>query len=114
RSNGQLRNTLNKARTLWRGSGGAGGGPRLSLDSALPADISQQNQGNHGRLSRWFSIRRQHQYDVENPETANNKTQTNSNKMPLLPEAEEETSFTNCPLQQQRRQIPPTLPPPPP
>ncbi|KRT85685.1 hypothetical protein AMK59_553, partial [Oryctes borbonicus] len=28
--------------------------------------------------------------------------------------AEEETSFTNCPLQQQRRQIPPTLPPPPP
>ncbi|KAI4460429.1 rho guanine nucleotide exchange factor [Holotrichia oblita] len=115
RSNGQLRNTLNKARTLWRGgSGGAGGGPRLSLDSALPGDTSPQNQGNHGRLSRWFSMRRgsTHQYDVENTET--NRTQTNSNKMPLLPEVEEETSFTSCPLQQQRRQIPPTLPPPPP
>ncbi|KAK9730715.1 RhoGEF domain [Popillia japonica] len=118
RSNGQLRNTLNKARTLWRGgSGGAGGGPRLSLDSALPGDTSPQNQGNHGRLSRWFSMRRgsSHQYDVENTET--NRTQTNPNKMPLLPEVknhvEEETSFTTSyPLQQQhRRQIPPTLPP---
>ncbi|KAF2898499.1 hypothetical protein ILUMI_07670 [Ignelater luminosus] len=113
--NGQLRNTLNKARTLcdkWRSSGGIGSGHRHSLDGALPGDTSPQNSANQGRLSRWFSIRRgsAHQYDIENPDLP--KQSSSSNKMPLLPEVEEET-FPNCPFQQ-RRQLPPTLPPPPP
>lgn len=87
RSSGQIRNTFNKARTLcdkWRGSGGIGGSPRLSLDGSLAGDVSPQNQANQGRLSRWFSIRRgsPHQYVIENPETP----PPNSNKMPLLPE----------------------------
>lgn len=87
RSNGQLKNTLNKARTLcdkWRGSGGIGGGPRLSLDGTIPGDTSPQNQANQGRLSRWFSIRRgsSHQYDLDNTDNP----QSNPNKMPLLPE----------------------------
>lgn len=92
RSNGQLRNTLNKARTLcdkWRGSSGSGNigaGNRLSLDgSALPGDTSPQN---HGRLSRWFSIRRgnNHQYDIEN---ADAQRVAQGNKMPQLPEVSE-------------------------
>lgn len=89
RSNGQLKNTLNKARTLcdkWRGSGGIGGGPRLPLDGTIPGDTSPQNQANQGRLSRWFSIRRgsSHQYDLDN--TDSNRQPSNANKMPLLPE----------------------------
>uniref|UniRef100_A0A6P7GEA8 Rho guanine nucleotide exchange factor 10 n=2 Tax=Diabrotica virgifera virgifera TaxID=50390 RepID=A0A6P7GEA8_DIAVI len=115
RSNGQLRNTLNKARTLcdkWRGSGGIGSNNRLSLDSALPVDTSPQN---HGRLSRWFSIRRgsNHQYDIENADAQ--RTPPNSNKMPQLPEVEEEAGlhFSSC-NSSQRRQLPPSLPPPPP
>ncbi|XP_018562299.1 rho guanine nucleotide exchange factor 10 [Anoplophora glabripennis] len=118
RSNGQLRNTLNKARTLcdkWRGSTGGGiigAGNRLSLDgSALPGDTSPQN---HGRLSRWFSIRRgnNHQYDIEN---ADAQRAAQGNKMPQLPEVEEETGFhfPNC-TPSQRRQVPPSLPPAPP
>ncbi|XP_056632628.1 uncharacterized protein LOC130442494 isoform X1 [Diorhabda sublineata] len=114
-TNGQLRNTLNKARTLcdkWRGSGGIGSNNRLSLDSALSVDTSPQN---HGRLSRWFSIRRgnNHQYDIENADVQRNTP--NSNKMPQLPEVEEETGFhfASC-NSSQRRQLPPSLPQPPP
>lgn len=118
RSNGQLRSTLNKARTLcdkWRGSGGVGSGPRLSLDSALPGDVSPQSSAREqGRLSRWFSIRRgsPHQYVIDNnPETP----PPGGNKMPLLPEVDEEAmgGFGGGTLQQ-RRQVPPSLPPPPP
>lgn len=92
RSNGQLRNTLNKARTLcdkWRSSGGASANNRLSLDSSLPGDTSPQSQG---RLSRWFSIRRgnNHQYDIEN---VDQRTQQNPNKMPQLPEVSEINFF---------------------
>lgn len=70
RNNGQLRSTLNKARTLcdkWRGKSE----PEVAASG--------------GRLSRWFSIRRgsAHQYDVDGgtPERT-----TASGKMPLLPE----------------------------
>ncbi|XP_054286494.1 rho guanine nucleotide exchange factor 10-like isoform X2 [Macrosteles quadrilineatus] len=52
-----------------------------------------------GRLSRWFSIRRGSQYDLEAKERG---------KMPLLPEVEEEGSLSH------RRLLPPSLPPPPP
>ncbi|KAF5273968.1 hypothetical protein FQA39_LY01083 [Lamprigera yunnana] len=112
RTNGQLRSTLNKARTLcdkWRSSGGIGNN-RSSLDGTLPTDTLAQNSTNQGRLSRWFSIRRgsAHQYDLENTDVS--KQQSN-NKMPLLPEVEEET-FPNCTFHQ-RRQLPPSLPPPP-
>ncbi|VEN60464.1 unnamed protein product, partial [Callosobruchus maculatus] len=126
RSNGQLRNTLNKARTLcdkWRGQNG-GGSPtstaahnRLSLDGSLPGDTSPQNQG---RLSRWFSIRRgsNHQYDIENAAGGGDGQRTPQHqpgKMPLLPEVEEEAAFHFPPCtSSQRRQLPPTLPPPPP
>lgn len=114
RANGQLRNTLNKARTLcdkWRSSGGVGSNNRLSLDGTLTGDALPPNSINQGRLSRWFSIRRgsAHQYDIEN--TDGSKQSANQNKMPLLPEVEEE-AFPNCTFQQ-RRQLPPTLPPPP-
>lgn len=113
RTNGQLRNTLNKARTLcdkWRSSGGIGSNHRLSLDGSLPSETLPQNSTNQGRLSRWFSIRRgsAHQYDIENTDATK---QSPNNKMPLLPEVEEE-AFPNCTFQQ-RRQLPPTLPPPP-
>lgn len=113
RSNGQLRNTLHKALTLCdklRG-GNATGNNRLSLDGTLPGDAALQNQTPQGRLSRWFSIRRgsAHQYDIENAEVP--KSPQNTNKMPLLPEVEEEHSFISC--SQSRRQLPPSLPPPP-
>ncbi|KAF5296367.1 hypothetical protein FQR65_LT10259 [Abscondita terminalis] len=113
RTNGQLRNTLNKARTLcdkWRSSGGIGSNNRLSLDGTLASETLPQNSSNQGRLSRWFSIRRgsAHQYDIDNTDASK---QSPNNKMPLLPEVEEET-FPNCTFQQ-RRQLPPTLPPPP-
>ncbi|CAH0554522.1 unnamed protein product [Brassicogethes aeneus] len=115
RSNGQLRNTLNKARTLWRGSGGIGSPNRLSLDGTLPGDTSPQHQSNQGKLSRWFSIRRgsSHQYDIEGADAQKNAQA--GNKMPQLPEVEEESniSFPNC-TPQQRRTLPPSLPPPPP
>lgn len=70
-----------------RSSGGVGGGPRLPLDGTIPGDTSPQNQANQGRLSRWFSIRRNssHQYDLDNTDSSNRQS-TNSNKMPLLPE----------------------------
>ena len=79
RSNGQLKTTLNKARTLcdkWRS-----GGRQPSEPNCAP-----QSGGDHagqGRLSRWFSIRRgsANQYDVNNTERA-----AGSGKMPLLPE----------------------------
>ncbi|RZC33437.1 RhoGEF domain containing protein [Asbolus verrucosus] len=113
-NNTQFRNTLNKAKTLcdkFRASGGIGSNHRLSLDGTLPGDSSPQNQNNQGKLSRWFSIRRgsSHQYDVENADGTKAPT---ANKMPLLPEVEEENVF-NC-TAQQRRQVPPALPPPPP
>ncbi|GBP36966.1 Rho guanine nucleotide exchange factor 10 [Eumeta japonica] len=90
RSSGQLRNTLSRARELcerWRsgsgggngsigsGSGGNGGG---STPPALPPD----DEGG-GRLARWFSVRRgsTHHYDMHSQD---------SDKMPKLPELEEE------------------------
>ncbi|KYB25331.1 rho guanine nucleotide exchange factor 10 isoform X1 [Tribolium castaneum] len=105
----QFRNTLNKAKTLcdkFRASGGIGSNHRLSLDGTFPDQASQANQG---KLSRWFSIRRgsTHQYDIENVDGKASP----GNKMPLLPEVEEENVF-NCSAQQ-RRQVPPALPPPP-
>lgn len=105
-----MRNSLqNRAKTLCdklRSSGGLGGN-RLSLDGSLDTS-SPQNKANEGRLSRWFSIRRgsSHQYDIENMD------RPSPNKMPLLPEVEEESVFCSTP--QQRRQVPPTLPPTPP
>ncbi|KAL3268866.1 hypothetical protein HHI36_007955 [Cryptolaemus montrouzieri] len=111
RNNGQLRNTLNKALTLCdKLRGGSATGHRLSLDGTLPVDL--QNANNHGRLSRWFSIRRGscHQYDIENADAP--KSPQVGHKMPLLPEVEEENCFPNC-TPQQRRQVPPCLPPPP-
>lgn len=75
RSNGQLRNTLSRARELcerWR-SGGATPTP--------PAPPPDDEGG--GRLARWFSVRRgsSHQYDMHPHET---------DKMPKLPELEED------------------------
>ncbi|CAH0669572.1 unnamed protein product [Chilo suppressalis] len=75
RSTGQLRNTLSRARELcerWR-SGGATPTP--------PAPPPDDEGG--GRLARWFSVRRgsAHQYDMHTQE---------SDKMPKLPELEEE------------------------
>lgn len=88
-----------------------GSGPRLSLDSSIPGDVSPQGGAREqGRLSRWFSIRRgsPHQYVIDNnPETP----PLGGNKMPLLPEVEEEPFGGTL---QQRRQVPPTLPPSPP
>ncbi|XP_017779144.1 PREDICTED: rho guanine nucleotide exchange factor 10-like protein isoform X2 [Nicrophorus vespilloides] len=115
--NGQIRNTLSKARTFCdklRGSGGSGGGPRLSLDSNIPGDTSPQNAANQGRLSRWFSMRRgsTHQYDIEttgSESPTRNPSSTSNKQMPLLPEVEEESQFLNC-TPQQRRLMPPTLP----
>ncbi|KAJ3642853.1 hypothetical protein Zmor_025602 [Zophobas morio] len=112
-NNTQFRNTLNKAKTLCdklRASGGIGSNHRLSLDGSL-TDASSQNQANQGKLSRWFSIRRgsAHHYDIENVDGTKAPP---ANKMPLLPEVEEENVF-NCSAQQ-RRQVPPALPPAPP
>lgn len=87
-----------------------GSGPRLSLDSSLAGDVSPQSSAREqGRLSRWFSIRRgsPHQYVIDNPETP----PPSGNKMPLLPEVEEEVFGGTL---QQRRQVPPSLPPAPP
>ncbi|KAK9877071.1 hypothetical protein WA026_016100 [Henosepilachna vigintioctopunctata] len=112
RTNGQLRNTLNKALTLCdKLRGGSATGHRLSLDGTIPVDL--HNANNQGRLSRWFSIRRGscHQYDIENVDVP--KSPQSGHKMPLLPEVDEENCFPNC-TPQQRRQLPPCLPPSPP
>ncbi|XP_023707592.1 rho guanine nucleotide exchange factor 10 isoform X4 [Cryptotermes secundus] len=107
KSNGQLKTTLNKARTLcdkWRG-----GGRQTSESNCTPQSGGGDLAG-QGRLSRWFSIRRgsSNQYDVDNTEKV-----AGSGKMPLLPEVEEDsaTSFADLPCAFQRRQLPPSLPP---
>lgn len=79
RSNGQLKTTLHKARTLcdkWRGGG----------RQPSEANCVQQSGGDpagQSRLSRWFSIRRgsANQYDVDNTDRG-----AGGGKMPLLPE----------------------------
>lgn len=89
---------MNKARTLWRSSGGAVGG-QLSLDSStLPPDASPLSGGvgNQGRLSRWFSLRRgsTQQYDIgcnnectyHPPCICGMDYKCGNNKMPYLPE----------------------------
>ncbi|KAJ8879250.1 hypothetical protein PR048_019856 [Dryococelus australis] len=103
KSNGQLRSTLHKARTLcdkWRGG----------RQPPEPPPSSQVDAGAQGRLSRWFSIRRGSvsQYDVDGGDRTNI-----TGKMPLLPEVEEETAagFANISCALQRRQVPPSLPP---
>nr|CAD7602011.1 unnamed protein product [Timema genevievae] len=129
RSNGQLKSTLHKARTLcdkWKGG------------KQPPEPPPGGDTGAPGRLSRWFSIRRGSvsHYDVDPGDRGN--------KMPLLPEVsgsisetltfrrntwravaasgeyeellvEEESTagFANFSSVLQRRQIPPSLPPPP-
>ncbi|XP_066993749.2 rho guanine nucleotide exchange factor 10-like protein [Anabrus simplex] len=110
KSNGQLRTTLNKARTLcdkFRGGRNSAETPCAGQAGEVAGSVGPQ-----GRLSRWFSIRRgsAHQYDVDNGERA-----VNSGKMPLLPEVEEESpaNFANFSCVFQRRQLPPSLPPPP-
>lgn len=122
RHNGQLRSTFSKARTLCdklRGSGGLGGGPKMSMESStMPLDAVTTNVGSQGRLlSRLFSMRRgsSHQYDIDNSgaESPTRSQSAGTKQMPQLQEVEEETSFLNC-MPQQRRLIPPSLPPPPP
>ncbi|XP_073955810.1 rho guanine nucleotide exchange factor 10 isoform X3 [Choristoneura fumiferana] len=75
RSSGQLRNTLSRARELcerWRSGG------QTPCPPAPPPD-----DDGGGRLARWFSVRRgsTHQYDMHSHE---------SDKMPKLPELEED------------------------
>lgn len=83
---------LNKSRSLWR----------RSTPSPEPGGPPPPPPPPPGRLSRWFSIRRGSQYDLES------KQRGTGGKMPLLPEVEEESNLTH------RRLLPPTLPPPPP
>ncbi|KAG6443755.1 rho guanine nucleotide exchange factor 10 isoform X3 [Manduca sexta] len=96
RSSGQLRNTLSRARELcerWR-SGSA------STPPAPPPD----DEGG-GRLARWFSVRRgsTHQYDMHTHET---------DKMPKLPELEED--LFSCGGEVRGGRVPPpSLGPPP-
>ncbi|XP_047991743.1 rho guanine nucleotide exchange factor 10 isoform X2 [Leguminivora glycinivorella] len=97
RSSGQLRNTLSRARELcerWR-SGGA--------TPASPAPPPEDEGG--GRLARWFSVRRgsTHQYDMHTHE---------SDKMPKLPELEEDL-FSCGGEVRGGRVAPPSLAPPP-
>ncbi|XP_061716107.1 rho guanine nucleotide exchange factor 10 [Cydia pomonella] len=97
RSSGQLRNTLSRARELcerWR-SGGATPAP--------PAPPPEDEGG--GRLARWFSVRRgsTHQYDMHTHE---------SDKMPKLPELEEDL-FSCGGEVRGGRVAPPSLAPPP-
>ncbi|XP_028042768.1 rho guanine nucleotide exchange factor 10-like isoform X2 [Bombyx mandarina] len=95
RSTGQLRNTLSRARELcerWR-SGGI-------TPPAPPPD----DEGG-GRLARWFSVRRgsTHQYDMHSHET---------DKMPKLPELEED--LFSCGGEVRGGRVPPpSLGPPP-
>ncbi|XP_049780303.1 rho guanine nucleotide exchange factor 10 isoform X3 [Schistocerca cancellata] len=120
KSNGQARATLgSKARTLcdkWRGrpsatlpAAGGSSGPLVS--EAAPEAVAVPG----GRLSRWFSIRRgsTHQYDVDTGGGGGGSCDRvpTPNKMPLLPEVEEENGTTFAAFG--RRQMPPTLPPPP-
>lgn len=78
RSNCQLRNTLHKARTLcdkWR----------FQNIPANSADLLE-SPGNHGRLSRWFSIRRgsTHHYDVDSSDTVSLTSPVKTSQMPQL------------------------------
>ncbi|TGZ53966.1 Rho guanine nucleotide exchange factor 10 [Temnothorax longispinosus] len=109
KSNCQLRNTLHKARTLcdkWRFQNM----PVNNVDLL-------ESSGNHGRLSRWFSIRRgsSHHYDVDSSDTVSLTSPVKTSQMPQLCEVDEENSaMVQFQCMQQRRQAPPTLPPPPP
>ncbi|XP_024875632.1 rho guanine nucleotide exchange factor 10-like protein isoform X3 [Temnothorax curvispinosus] len=109
KSNCQLRNTLHKARTLcdkWRFQNM----PVNNVDLL-------ESPGNHGRLSRWFSIRRgsSHHYDVDSSDTVSLTSPVKTSQMPQLCEVDEENSaMVQFQCMQQRRQAPPTLPPPPP
>lgn len=53
-----------------------------------------ESPGNHGRLSRWFSIRRgsTHHYDVDSSDTVSLTTPVKTSQMPQL--CEVSTSFT--------------------
>ncbi|XP_026826583.1 rho guanine nucleotide exchange factor 10 isoform X4 [Ooceraea biroi] len=109
KSNCQLRNTLHKARTLcdrWRFQNM----PVNNVDLL-------ESPGNHGRLSRWFSIRRgsSHHYDVDSSDTVSLTSPVKTSQMPQLCEVDEENSaMVQFQCMQQRRQAPPTLPSPPP
>ncbi|KAK6618460.1 hypothetical protein RUM43_013653 [Polyplax serrata] len=106
RSNGQLRQTLNKARTL--------------CDKFRPHALKDPPPGHDGgqppgRLSRWFSMRRgsSNQYELDNGQDRLHI----GGKMPLLSEVDEEsiaqsTGVGTTPAFS-RRQLPPTLPAPP-
>ncbi|KAL0127438.1 hypothetical protein PUN28_005618 [Cardiocondyla obscurior] len=108
KSNCQLRNTLHKARTLcdrWR----------LQNMPVNNVDL-MESPGNHGRLSRWFSIRRgsTHHYDVDSSDTMSLTSPIKTPQMPQLSEVDEENSaMVQFQCMQQRRQAPPTLPSPP-
>ncbi|XP_011158552.1 rho guanine nucleotide exchange factor 10-like protein isoform X2 [Solenopsis invicta] len=109
KSNCQLRNTLHKARTLcdkWRF-------PNMPVNNV---DLLE-SPGHHGRLSRWFSIRRgsTHHYDVDSSDTVSLTSPVKTSQMPQLCEVDEENSaIVQFQCMQQRRQAPPTLPSPPP
>ncbi|XP_031840329.1 rho guanine nucleotide exchange factor 10-like protein isoform X1 [Nomia melanderi] len=109
KSNCQLRSTLHKARTLcdkWRSQ-------NMRVNNTDPLD----SPGNHGRLSRWFSIRRgsTQQYDVDSSDTVSLTSPIKTPQMPQLCEVEEENSaMVQFQCMQQRRQTPPALPPTPP
>lgn len=99
----------------------------LPNDHNAPSPQKTVDPQQQGRLYRWFSIRRgsAQQYDVDHGNAAFNGPLPNesnrsstmgaipNNKMPFLPEVEEEATFPSCTLAQ-RRQVPPNLPPPPP
>ncbi|XP_032668072.1 rho guanine nucleotide exchange factor 10 isoform X3 [Odontomachus brunneus] len=109
KSNCQLRNTLHKARTLcdkWRFQ-------HMPLNNVDPLE----SPSNHGRLSRWFSIRRgsSHHYDVDSTDTVSLTSPIKTPQMPQLCEVDEENSaMVQFQCMQQRRQAPPTLPSAPP
>ncbi|XP_018354928.1 PREDICTED: rho guanine nucleotide exchange factor 10-like isoform X3 [Trachymyrmex septentrionalis] len=108
KSNCQLRNTLHKARTLcdkWRFQNM----PVNNVDLL-------ESPGNHGRLARWFSIRRGsvHHYEVDSSDTVSLTSPIKTSQMPQLCEVDEENSaMVQFQCMQQRRQAPPTLPSPP-
>ncbi|KAG8232964.1 hypothetical protein J437_LFUL013611, partial [Ladona fulva] len=107
-TNGNLRSTLNKARTLcdkWRESRGRGKEGSSTLPAAAGGSPSPDSAAApEGRLSRWFSIRR-NQYDVDrgarDHSSANSSPSSTPSpgaghllhdtpgKMPRLPEEEE-------------------------
>ncbi|XP_046389505.1 rho guanine nucleotide exchange factor 10-like protein isoform X2 [Ischnura elegans] len=139
RASGNLRSTLNKARTLcdkWRESRGRG---REACCLPTPPDHDAPSES---RLSRWFSIRR-NQYDVDRggggkQEAAHHPLCDGGGVMPLLAEedvadsiggsvlsekrplamtvspADVSAAFPPFATFQQRRHLPPALPPPPP